>query len=173
MKKKIEFQAPHLATIISIYNGDINNEVVYMAKKLLVLLSFLVIFLHSLHVNAQDSNNIEIFDPKQNKVVKVVQLSPEIQNMVAGWITNINGMCGKLDPITDDGYAIRVPLNPPVTVNNNWLNAVVREVYILIPEKDPPFYLIFEGENKLSCFQFNGDVNMLSKSLDFKLKSLP
>lgn len=144
-----------------------------MTKKLVVLLSFLVVFLHSLHVSAQDTNYIEIFDPKQNKVVKVIQLNPEIQNMVAGWIPNINGMCGKLDPITDDGYAIRIPLNPAVNVHSKWLNAVVREVYIIIPEKDRPFYMIFEDEKKLLCFQFNGDVDMLSKSLDFKLNTKP
>jgi hypothetical protein len=142
-----------------------------MAKKFIALLSFLVISLHSLPISAQDINYVEIFDPKQNKVIKVVQLNPEIQNMVAGWITNIAGMCGKLDPITDDGYAVRVPLNPAVNVHSKWLNAVVREVYIIIPEIDPPFYMIFEDENKLMCYTFNGDIDKLSSILGFKLNN--
>jgi hypothetical protein len=103
--------------------------------------------------------------------VKVVQLNPEIQSMVTKWITNIDGIYGKLDPTTDDGYAVRVPLDPAVDVHNKCLNAVVGEVYIIIPEKELPFYMIFEDENKLTCFLFNGNIDALSKSLDFKLSS--
>lgn len=142
-----------------------------MTKKLISLLSFFVIFLNAIHVNAQDTNYVEIFDPKQNKVVKVVQLNQEIQSMVTDWVTNIEGIYCILDPTTDDGYAVRVPLSPAVKVHNKCLNAVVDAVYIIIPEKEPPFYIIFENENKLTCFRFNGDIAKLSKSLDFKLNA--
>ncbi|MBU3161572.1 hypothetical protein KPL37_17840 [Clostridium frigoris] len=45
----------------------------------------------------------------------------------------------------------------------------VSEVYILIPENEPPCYLIFEDENKLLSLRFNGDIDKLSKILNFKL----
>jgi len=141
-----------------------------MLKKLVTLLSFCFILLFPIYANAHDFKYIEIFDPKQNKVVKVVQSNPEIQNMITSWITNIQGIHGKIDPATDDGYALRIPLDPAVNVNCKYLNATVSEVYIIIPEKDPPFYGIFLNENKLMFYQFNGDIDMLSKSLDFKLK---
>lgn len=142
-----------------------------MNKKLVVSFTFFFIFFQSICIKAQDFKYIEIFDPKQDKVVKVVQSSPEIQNMVASWITNIQGIYGKIDPITDDGYAVKIPLNPAAKVNSSYLNAIVNEVYIIIPEKAPPFYMIFEDKNKLSCYPFNGNIDMLSKSLGFKLNN--
>ena len=142
-----------------------------MAKKLVIILSFLFIILNSIPVDAKDFKYVEIFDPKQDKVVKVVQSNPQIQDMITSWITNIEGLY-KNDPTTDDGYAIKIPLDPTVKVNCKAFNALVSEVFIIIPENDPPFYLIFEDENKnkLLSFPFNGDIDKLSKILDFKLK---
>lgn len=140
-----------------------------MTKKIIVGLSFFVIFLHSMYVNAEGFKNVEIFDPKQDKVVKVVQSNQQIQDIITSWITNIEGLY-KNDPATDDGYVIKVPLDPAVKVNCESLNALVNEVFILIPENDPPCYLIFEDENKLLSFPFNGDINKLSNILAFKLK---
>lgn len=141
-----------------------------MFKKLLIALSFIGILLHSVFVNAQDFTYVEIFDPKQDKVVKVVQSSPQIQEMITSWINNIEGIY-KNDPATDDGYVVKIPLDPIVKVNSKALKASVSEVFILIPEKDPPCYLIFEDVNKsvLSSFIFNGDIDKLSDILNFKL----
>lgn len=81
----------------------------------------------------------------------------------------MNGIYGKNDPVTQDGYAIKIPLDPAVKVQGKWLNALINEVYIIIPENDPPFFMIFQNENKLSCFSFNGNIDTLSKVLDFNL----
>ncbi|ERI92741.1 hypothetical protein HMPREF1982_02148 [Clostridiales bacterium oral taxon 876 str. F0540] len=140
-----------------------------MFKKLLIVLFILFIFTSTNHVNAEDFNYVEIFAPKQDKVVKVVQSNPQIQNMITNWIVNIDGLY-KNDPATDDGYVVKIPLNPAVKVNCEYLNTSVREVYILIPENEAPCYLIFENENRLLSLPFNGDIDMLSKALDFKLK---
>lgn len=140
-----------------------------MIKKLLVTLSFCAIFLSSICVYAEDFNYIEIFDPKQDKVVKVVQSNQQIQDMITSWMTNIEGLY-KNDPATDDGYVVKIPLSPSVKVNSNMLNATVGEVYILVPENEPPCYLIFEDENRLLSLVFNGDLDRLSQLLDFKLK---
>jgi hypothetical protein len=140
-----------------------------MFKKLLAILSCLVIFLHSTYVNAEGFKYVEIFDPKQDKVVKVVQSNPQVQHMIISWITNIEGIY-KNDPATDDGYVVKIPLDPVVKVNCKSFNALVSEVYILIPENDPPCYLIFENENNLLSLPFNGDIDKLSNILDFKLR---
>ena len=129
-----------------------------------------IILISSTVINAEEFQYAEIFDPRQNKVVKEVQMNSEIQNIVVCSIKDVNRLYGKSNPITDDGYAIRIPLDPAVTVNGKWLTIVASEVYIIIPEKDPPFFLIFEDIDKLSCFPFNGDIDALSKALNFKLK---
>ncbi|MBZ9609243.1 hypothetical protein G9F73_015740 [Clostridium estertheticum] len=140
-----------------------------MTKKILAIMFLFIMLLHSTMVRAEELKYIEIFDPKQQKVVKVVQLNPEIHNMVESFIKNVDNIYGKSNPLTNDGYAIRIPLYPAVKVQRECLNALVYEVYIIIPEKDPPFFMIFEDENRLLCFPFKGDINSLSKILDFKL----
>ena len=148
--------------------GILTKKVINMIRKLLVILTLFVICLHSTCVNAEGFKYIEIFDPKQDKVVKVVQSNSQIQELITSWITNLEGLY-KNDPATDDGYVVRIPLAPIVKVKGDSLNALVSEVYILIPENEPPCYLIFEDENKLLSFPFNGDIDKLSKILDFKL----
>ena len=142
-----------------------------MTKKILSALVFFFIILHLTEIHAEEIKNIEIFDPKQNKVVHVVQSNLQINNMISDWIKNIDGICAKIDPVTDDGYAIKIPLDPAIDVHGKYLNALVDVVYIIIPENDPPFFLIFESRNRLSCFAFIGVIDVLSKILDFNLKS--
>lgn len=141
-----------------------------MSKKIVLLVTFFFIFFHSTFAYAQEAKNIEIFDPKQDKVVKVVKSNLKIQNMVTEWITNIQGMCSKVDPVTNDGYAVKIPLDPAVKVTGKYLNSTVNEVFVIVPENEPPFLLIFEKENKLSCFLFKGSIDMLSNSLGFNLR---
>jgi hypothetical protein len=90
--------------------------------------------------------------------------------MAITWINNINGIYGKVSPIKDDGYAIRIPLKNPINVQSKWLKALINEVYIIIPENEPPFFMIFENENRLICFPFTNDISELSKVLEFKLR---
>ena len=146
-----------------------------MTKKILVVMFLFIMILHSfiLHstiVSAEGFKYVEIFDPKQDKVVKLVQLNGEIHNMVATWIKDVDDIYGKSNPITNDGYAIRVPLDPAVKLQAKCLNALVNDVYIIIPENDVPFFIIFDDENKLLCYPFKGNINTLSQVLDFKLK---
>lgn len=142
-----------------------------MLKRISIIIMIFLLLFSSKAIHAEEFKYIEIFDPKQNKVIKIVQMTPEIQKMVSDWVNNIEKVYYKNDPVTDDGYAVRIPLDPPVKVEKNYLKTLVNEVYIIIPEKEPTFYLIFENENKLLPFIFNGDINLLSKALAFKLNA--
>jgi len=140
-----------------------------MLKRLFIVTVLFIMIMCSTVVNAEEFKYVEIFSPKQDKVVKVVQMNNEIYNMVSTWLKNIDGIYGKNNPITDNEYAVRIPINPSIKVQGKWLNTFVNEVYLIIPQNDTPFLMIFENKDKLSCFPFNGDVNKLSISLGFKL----
>ncbi|MBK5241859.1 hypothetical protein [Clostridium sp.] len=141
-----------------------------MTKKISLLMLLFIILISSTVIRAEEFQYAEIFDPRQNKVVKEVQMNSEIQNIVVCSIKGVNRLYGKSNPVNDDGYAIRIPLDPAVNTHGKWLNTVISEVYIIIPKSDPPFFLIFEDIDKLSCFPFNGDIDDLSKALNFNLK---
>ncbi|MBU3113361.1 hypothetical protein [Clostridium lacusfryxellense] len=142
-----------------------------MKKKILVVMLLFIMILHSTVVFAEGFKYVEIFDPKKDEVVKLVQLNGEIHDMVASWINDVDDIYGKSDPITNDGYAIRVPLDPPVKIQGKCINTLVDDVYIIVPEKDVPFFIIFDSEKKLLCYPFKGNINKLSRVLDFKLKN--
>ncbi|MCB2293418.1 hypothetical protein LGK95_07770 [Clostridium algoriphilum] len=142
-----------------------------MKKKILAIIVLFIILLHPTVIFAEGFKDVEIFDPKQEKVVKVVKLNPKINNMVTEWIKNVDAIYGKSNPLTDDGYAVRVPLYPSVTVQNKNLNTVVNDVYIIVPKHETPFLMIFDNENRLLCYPFKGDINTLSKVLNFKLET--
>lgn len=142
-----------------------------MSKKILVIIFLFIILLHSTVASATGFKYVQIFDPKQDKVVKVVQVNDEIHKMVVSWIKDVDVLYAKNNPLTDDGYAIRVPIYPAVRVQGKCLNALVDNVFIIIPKYDSPFFMIFEDDNKLLCFPFKGNINTLSKILNFELKS--
>lgn len=141
-----------------------------MIKKVLTILVLFIILLHPQIQHAESFQHIEIFDPIQNKVVKVIQWNKDINDMVVGWINGIDGLYSEVDPIKDDGYAIKFPLDPSIQIQNQWLKTTVKQVYLIIPENNPPFFLVFETEDKLMLFPFKDDVSELSNVLDFKLR---
>lgn len=141
-----------------------------MIKRFLTILVLFIILLHPQTHHAEGYQQIEIFDPLQEKVVKVVETNKDINDMVVGWINGIDGFYSGIDPIKDDGYAIRFPINPSIQLQNQWLKTTVKEVYLIIPENNPPFFLVFETEDKLVSFPFKDDISGLSNVLNFKLR---
>ncbi len=97
-----------------------------MKKKMLVVMLLFIMILHSTVVFAEGFKYVEIFDPKKDEVVKLVQLNGEIHDMVATWIKDVDNIYGKSDPITNDGYAIRVPLDPPVKIQGKCIRYTCR-----------------------------------------------
>lgn len=141
-----------------------------MIKKLLLILALFIILLHPQFIHAKGHEPIEIFDPQQNRVVKTIEPNKEINNMVEKWINEAEGIYPAIDPIKDDGYAIRFPLDPAIQVKNKWLNTIIEEIYLIIPEKGPAFFIVFEGESSPIPLLFIGNINKLSNLLDFQLK---
>lgn len=139
-----------------------------MAKKVLAVLVLLIMLLPLIPIDVKASPCAEIYDPIQKRVVKSVQVNSEIYNMVTSWVRSIDNFYGKLSPIPLDGYKVRIPLDPAIEVNKKSLSAVVNEVYIIIPRDKLPFFIIYEDKNKPSYFKFHGDIDKLSKAMDFK-----
>lgn len=137
-----------------------------MIKRAVV--TFIIILLSSININAEEYRHIEIFSINEDKVVKVVQSTSEIQKLAVNYLQEIDGVYGKFNPIPNNGYAIKIPLEPSVKIHGKWLNTFVDEIIIMFPQNERPFLMVFEKENNLVCFTFKGDTNTLYKYLDFK-----
>ena len=99
-----------------------------------------------------------------------MELTKEINDMVINWIKEINEIHPSINPIKDNGYAIKFPFESPVKVKNKWMNARVEEVYLVVPKEEAAFFVIFERENRPLFFLFPGEVDKLSEALDFQLR---
>lgn len=127
--------------------------------------------LFPINIYAKDYNNIEIYDIKRDRLTKVVECNSEIENLVISYLQGIDGIYAKLNPIPKEGYAIKIPLDTPFILQNEWINKIVDEVIIVLPKEEGPkaFFIIFEEEDKLMCFTFKGEVELLLKKLKFKV----
>lgn len=138
-----------------------------MVKKVLLILIIIILF--PINIYAKDYNNIEIYDIKRDRLIKVVESNSEIENLVISYLQGIDGIYAKLNPIPKEGYAIKISLDSPLILQNQWINKIVDEAIIVLPKEEGPkaFFIIFEEEDKLMCFTFKGDVEVLLEKLKF------
>jgi len=139
-----------------------------MLKKTFTILTA-ILFL-SANIYAFGRQNIEIFDIDKNMVVKSIELTSEIQNEVKNYVKKISGMYVKVDALPDSGIIIRVPLNPPIMADNQWLSGyninMVNEVFVIIPAQGKAFLLILDNEARPLFFNFEGDVGKLLEIIE-------
>lgn len=142
-----------------------------MIKKVLALILLIIVLLPSPSIGSTGSPCAEVVDLAQNRIAKSVQVDSEIYDMAKCWIKSIDNFYGRINPLPVEGYKVRIPLDPAVSVNKKSLTAEISEIYIIVPPNKPPFLMIYEANNKLSYFKFHGNIDSLSKVLDFKLRN--
>lgn len=130
----------------------------------------LVFFLFNLStVNAQDNKSIEIMDIVKNEIIKTTPTDSSIQLETEKIIKEIDGVVKAFKPIPDKGYMIKIPLEPSYQLENKWINALIDEVIIIIPETEKPFLFTFDDENNSYFFTFQIKIDKLLKTLGFPI----
>lgn len=140
-------------------------------KTLLTLLSFVLVFLtfNLSMVNAQSNINVKIFHIEKNEIIKTIPTNSKVQVEVTKIIKEIDGVVKHFKPIPDKGYMIKIPIEPPQQVKNKWINDLIDEVTIIIPEEEEPYLLIFDDENKSYFLTFQTKIDTLLNNLNFSL----
>lgn len=140
-----------------------------MIKKGIIIL-FIVLF-SSIKVSALENVNIELFDINKGCVVNRIESNSTIQKEVESYLKNITGIFSKLNPVPDKGYMLKIPLDTPVMIQNQWLNTFVDEVIIIFPEQEKPYLMVFDNKDRTLFFYFKGDINVLLKNINFDNKT--
>lgn len=117
---------------------------------------------------AQTNHQIQIIDIKEGKVIKNVQKKPDLQREVEKFLEGITGAYVKLNPYPNNGFVIKIPLEPNVTVKNQWFNDLVDEVMIIFPVQENPYLLVFDNENQPHFFKFQVNTSKFLGLLNFK-----
>jgi hypothetical protein len=137
-----------------------------MTKKLIVILIMVAIF--STNVHAKTNPHIEIIDVSKGEIVEKVPLSPKLQNYVEKFLKGISGVYKKMNPVPSEGHIVKVPLEPNVALNNQWLNTIVDEVILIFTGSESPYLCVFDDENRTYFFTFKGETNEFLNELNFK-----
>jgi len=149
-----------------LFFGDNTIEVVEMIKKVLVY-TFIFLLIQTYGI-AQTNQQIQIFDISKGKVVKNLQINTDSQQEVEKFLEGITGVYVKLNPIPNNGFMIRIPLEPNVTVKNQWFDDLVDEVTIIFSGEENPYLMVFDDENRPYFLTFKGDTGKLLELLNFK-----
>ncbi|MBP2242172.1 hypothetical protein J2Z40_002745 [Cytobacillus eiseniae] len=135
-----------------------------------IWLSIIPIFLlFNLLIISAQSTKVELLDIEKNKVIKTSPTNPNIQSEAEKIINAIDNIVKKFNPIPAKGYMIKIPLEPSILVENKWLNALIDEAIIIIPEGEEPYLLLFDDENNPSFLTFKGEIVPLLNALNFSL----
>lgn len=112
--------------------------------------------------------NVEIFDVKQGSVIRQLESSPDIQREAKKFLEEIDGMYVKVKAFPEEGYIVRIPLEPPANIQNEWLNALVNEVFVIFPgDENAPYLLVLDGKGRPYFYTFHGKVDTLLEKLNF------
>ncbi|HEY4554070.1 MAG TPA: hypothetical protein VIG80_12840 [Bacillaceae bacterium] len=135
-----------------------------MIKKVFLWLSCLLVL--SMHVQAQADKRIEVFDIQKGMVVKRQELNPSVQKEAENYIKGITGVYTKVQPIPRKGFMVKIPLEPSVRIENEWLHDLVDEVIVIFPADESPYLMLYDNENRLHFFTFTGSADELRQILE-------
>lgn len=133
-----------------------------MIKKTLLTIAFLLLITQN--VSAQ-TKKIEVFEIAKGKVIKEVPINREIQMEIEHYLKEISGVYQKVKPIPSAGIMIKIPLDPVVRVENQWLTQFIDEVIIILPADGNPVLMI-PDEKRVLFFTFKGKIEPLLKMLN-------
>jgi len=131
-----------------------------MIKPFLIVLLLCQLFV-PVHAAAQSQMNADIFDIEQNKIIRHVPLDANVQKEITSSLTHITGVYKKFRAIPTRGSMVRVPVSPPLLVQNQWFHGLVDEVIFIFPPSEDPYVLLFDDENRSCFFTFTGDTKEL------------
>jgi len=145
------------------------NSLVYAVNKLDK--SNVAAFFVTESIEGQDKRDIEIFDIEKGIVIKKVspnsQTQVKIQKEVRKYLEGITGMYVKVNALPDRGYIVRLPLEPAVTIRNQWLNQTVKEVFIIFSE-GAPYLLVLDEKERPLFYNFDSNTDELLELLEFE-----
>lgn len=129
---------------------------------------FIIFFAGTSQILAQKNNQIEIFDIEKGTILKAVPSNDLFQLEAANILKDIKDIYKKINPIPQKGMMVKIPVNPMIPIQNQWMNSLIDEVIIFFPEGDEPYIMTYDDENNFYFFS----INQSKLTTDFVLRLL-
>lgn len=158
-------------TALVAFNVSIYNKNREMADKLTLLNCLsnqldnanMFKFLVSASLESREGRPIEVFDVIKGDVIRRINSTPSLQNEAENSLKGITGMYTKVKAFPEKGYIIKVPLDPAMEVNNQWLRSKVNDVFIIFPHQESPYLMVLDSKKRPLFFNFNASVSEFQK----------
>lgn len=120
-------------------------------------------------VHAQGPTDVEFFDVKEGKVVKTAPSDRKTHKEASKWLKSIEGPVPNAVINPQQGVVWKVPLDPPVKVDNQWFKGTANVVFVFWEKPDAkPYLLIFTPDGKPLLFTFKHSLKPFVKKYDVK-----
>ncbi|MBP1931231.1 hypothetical protein [Ammoniphilus resinae] len=130
-----------------------------MLRTCIILLT--LVFILQLFGQVAEASEIEVFDVSRGKVVKHIVNTPQVQQEIKNMVYTITGMVSDLKIEPNDGYLVKIPMEPPVMIKNQWMDLYAEELILFLSPTSEPKLLIFSDENRPYFVHFNYDISFL------------
>lgn len=127
-----------------------------MRRKIGLLMTFLL--LTTCQIAHAEGQVVEIFHIEKGKVMKEIAHNTEVQKVTKKMLQQISGVYSNISPLPKKGIMMKLPIDPPIQVQNKWYSDYADEVIVIFSEEDPiPYLLLWDDENQPHFFttQFN------------------
>lgn len=124
---------------------------------LLPIFCFIFILTSPVYSTAAPAKNVEIFNVSKREVTDTLTPNKKIQREAEKMIKQITGVYKSLDPLPKTGYMVKIPLEPNILVNNQWIQGYLDEVIVIIPDKRTSHILVFDDENNPRFFTYENE----------------
>jgi hypothetical protein len=139
--------------------------------KIKTLIICFVFLLFAPLTSLAEQKPVEIFDIEEGKVVQESPTTSDIQKETEKMMKSISGVYKNLDPLPKKGVMVKIPLDPPISVKNEWFNDLVDEAVLIFSyEEEDPYILIWDDENLPHFYTFSTSTEKLMKLLKYQVK---
>lgn len=111
----------------------------------------------------------EIFDIKQERVIKSIEMNEEIKREALKLAGGITGMCMTFRPVPESGYIIGIPIVPSEKLRSTFGSCTVKRLIVIIPEKGDVILGVFDDREKFLFYYIKDNAAEILKKLNFSL----
>ncbi|PWK16350.1 hypothetical protein [Tumebacillus permanentifrigoris] len=118
---------------------------------------------------ALEPEKIQVYDVKKQEVVKKIENTEQLQAEAKKWLGSITGPSPRVNMGADKGLLVKIPMDPPTRVDNEWLAAQITEINLILRPGDKPALLLYSDQNQAQVFEFTHDVTKFLKKVHLQV----
>lgn len=132
-----------------------------------LVIYFSILMFPHYNIQAESQHKIEIFDIQQGKVIHTAPSNMEIEKQVDLLMKSITDVYRAFEPIPHKGFMVKIPLEKPISLKNDYFDDLVNEVILIFPEYENPHMMVVNDENRPYFFSFNKSVDEILALIKF------